>query len=228
MASVAESLESEAGRVQRIVDWLREGFPTGVPPKDFIPLVALLRRRLTDAEVKQVAKSLRHAGIAPAGPVEIGAEITRVTNELPSKEDIRRVQGIVRVAANEIHAAAEARGMAPSSGAPMARKGPRRPSSPSSTSSGTPGVPRHARSASASSARRFGSPTTRRSGSPSASFARNTSGPSSAVTACPPITMPLPDVSFDARSPALTELEPAMRALEAQTEAEAIIAAARR
>lgn len=90
-ASVAESLESEAGRVQRIVDWLREGFPTGVPPKDFIPLVALLRRRLTDAEVKQVAKSLRHAGIAPAGPVEIGAEITRVTNELPSKEDIRRV-----------------------------------------------------------------------------------------------------------------------------------------
>ena len=62
-----------------------------MPPKDFIPLVALLRRRLTDAEVKQVAKSLRHAGIAPAGPVEIGAEITRVTNELPSKEDIRRV-----------------------------------------------------------------------------------------------------------------------------------------
>ncbi len=89
--SVAEQLEPEAGRVQRIVDWLREGFPTGVPPKDFIPLVALLRRRLTDDEVKQVAKSLRHAGIAPAGPIEIGAEITRVTNELPSKEDIRRV-----------------------------------------------------------------------------------------------------------------------------------------
>lgn len=90
-AQVAESLEPETGRIQRIVDWLREGFPTGVPPKDVIPLVALLRRRLTDREVKLVAKSLRQAVIAPASPVDIGTEITRVTHDLPSAEDVRRV-----------------------------------------------------------------------------------------------------------------------------------------
>lgn len=88
---VGDPLTEVPGRIQRIVDWLREGYPTGVPATEFIPLVALLRRRLSDEEVKQVAKSLRRAGIAPAGPVEIGAEIARVTNEMPSADDIRRV-----------------------------------------------------------------------------------------------------------------------------------------
>ena len=32
-------------RLTGILDWLREGYPAGVPPKDYIPLLALLRRR---------------------------------------------------------------------------------------------------------------------------------------------------------------------------------------
>lgn len=83
--------EPDTGRLMRIVSWLRDGYPAGVPQRDYIPLVALLRRRLTDQEVKQVAKSLRRAGIAPAGTSDIGVEITRLTNELPSQTDIRRV-----------------------------------------------------------------------------------------------------------------------------------------
>lgn len=83
--------EPDQGRMARIVSWLREGYPSGVPQGDYIPLVALLRRRLTDEEVKQVAKSLRKAGIAPAGASDIGVEITRLTNELPSQQDIQRV-----------------------------------------------------------------------------------------------------------------------------------------
>ncbi|MEI2778968.1 MAG: DUF3349 domain-containing protein [Tetrasphaera sp.] len=90
-SQVEDTPLEETGRIQRIVDWLREGYPSGVPATEFIPLVALLRRRLSDQEVKQVAKSLRKAEIAPVGPVEIGVEIARVTREMPSAEDIRRV-----------------------------------------------------------------------------------------------------------------------------------------
>jgi hypothetical protein len=39
----------------QIVGFLRAGYPEGVPVGDYIPLVALLRRRLTDDEVIAVA-----------------------------------------------------------------------------------------------------------------------------------------------------------------------------
>lgn len=41
-----------------IIDWLRAGYPDGVPESDYIPLLALLRRRLSDAEVHQIAAEL--------------------------------------------------------------------------------------------------------------------------------------------------------------------------
>lgn len=83
--------DTEAGPLARIVAWLREGYPTGVPEQDYVPLLALLRRRLTDKEVKAVSKTLRKAGIAPAGVVDISNEIIKITHELPSKQDIMRV-----------------------------------------------------------------------------------------------------------------------------------------
>ena len=83
-ASVAESLGVRGRPSPADRRLAARGIPDGRAPEDFILSSPARRRRLTDAEVKQVAKSLRHAGIAPAGPVEIGAEITRVTNELPS------------------------------------------------------------------------------------------------------------------------------------------------
>lgn len=82
----------EGSVLARIVNWLREGYPMGVPEQDYVPLLALLRRRLTGAEVKKVAKALRKADISPAGPEDIAAAITRVTNEAPSDDDLRRVR----------------------------------------------------------------------------------------------------------------------------------------
>lgn len=75
----------------RIVAWLREGYPGGVPDQDYMPLLALLQRRLTKAEVKQVAKALRRAEISPAGPDDIATFITDLTNQPPSEADLRRV-----------------------------------------------------------------------------------------------------------------------------------------
>lgn len=38
-----------------IIEWLRAGYPEGVPEQDYVPLFALLKRRLSDDEVDQVA-----------------------------------------------------------------------------------------------------------------------------------------------------------------------------
>jgi hypothetical protein len=77
--------------VARVVDWLRDGYPTGLPAQDFVPLVALLRRRLSDDEVRQVGRLLAGDGVF-ADRVDIGSAIAKVTSELPSEADIERVR----------------------------------------------------------------------------------------------------------------------------------------
>jgi hypothetical protein len=78
-----------------IVNWLRAGYPEGIPPTDYFPVLALLSRRLSNDEVKVVAREFKHA--AGFDDVDIGVLITRLTDQLPSPEDIERVR--VRLAA---------------------------------------------------------------------------------------------------------------------------------
>lgn len=78
--------------VNRVVDWLREGYPTGVPQQDYVPLLALLRRRLTDDEVIQIAHDMVAAGMVPAELADIAVQITKATDEMPSTTDIDRVR----------------------------------------------------------------------------------------------------------------------------------------
>ena len=75
-----------------ILGWLRLGYPQGVPAQDYIPLLALLRRRLSDEETVWVAQQILAAGHAPAGADDIGVLITKVTNEMPSDTDVDRVR----------------------------------------------------------------------------------------------------------------------------------------
>ena len=76
----------------RIISWLRVGYPYGVPDHDYQPLLAILERRLTRGEVKKVAKALRRAGAAPAGPDDIAAAISDLTHTEASEADLRRVR----------------------------------------------------------------------------------------------------------------------------------------
>jgi hypothetical protein len=87
-----EAPPREGSPLARIVNWLREGYPGGVPDHDYLPLLALLERRLTRSEVKKVAKALRRADVSPAGPSDIAAAITEVTHSEPSDNDLRRVR----------------------------------------------------------------------------------------------------------------------------------------
>ena len=84
-------------RLTGILDWLREGYPTGVPPKDYIPLLALLRRRLTEDEVREIAHEVASLGPAngsgdAADSADIGVRITQLIDAMPSPEDIARVE----------------------------------------------------------------------------------------------------------------------------------------
>jgi hypothetical protein len=49
-----------------IVSWLRAGYPQGVPDSDYIPLIAILSRRLTTDEVAAVATELARQVPPPA------------------------------------------------------------------------------------------------------------------------------------------------------------------
>lgn len=77
--------------LQGVLDWLLKGYPTGIPPKDYIPLLALLRRQLTEDEVRQIADEMAsRANGATAS--DIGVSITRITDAMPTPDDIARVE----------------------------------------------------------------------------------------------------------------------------------------
>jgi hypothetical protein len=76
--------------VTAIINWLRAGYPNGVPRTDYLPILALLSRRLTADEVQAVATEvMRHPDFDNA---DIGVAISQITDELPTPEDIQRVR----------------------------------------------------------------------------------------------------------------------------------------
>ncbi len=80
-------------RLSGILDWLREGYPAGVPPKDYIPLLALLRRTLSEDEVREIAEEVASLGNGSEnGAAEIGVQITKLTDAMPTPADIARVE----------------------------------------------------------------------------------------------------------------------------------------
>ena len=88
-----------ASRFQSILDWLRGGYPEGVPGADRVPLLALLRETpLGDDELKQVLRALTHpaSGVLDDGAIdrdEIAEFIRDVSQREPTDDDIRRVAG---------------------------------------------------------------------------------------------------------------------------------------
>jgi hypothetical protein len=80
------------GFLASVVGWLRAGYPDGVPEADYIPLVAVLARRLSPDEVQTVTEELSRSGQLPIGNVDIGTVITTITHELPREADVARVR----------------------------------------------------------------------------------------------------------------------------------------
>ncbi|GLE54584.1 DUF3349 domain-containing protein [Mycobacterium montefiorense] len=78
--------------VMKMVEFVRAGYPQGVPATDSFALLAVLRRRLTDDDVAAVAAQLAARDELKIDTAEIGSAITRITNEPPWADELDRVQ----------------------------------------------------------------------------------------------------------------------------------------
>lgn len=80
--------------MKAVLDWLRSGYPEGIPEKDLFALLAVLRRRLSDDEIDQVvAMSVEHAHETPDRHIDYARVrdlIAGAIDEEPSEEDIER------------------------------------------------------------------------------------------------------------------------------------------
>jgi hypothetical protein len=77
--------------LRKVVDWLRAGYPEGVPDVDYLPLFALLGSELTNHDVNLIAEELELSS-DPQSAEAIKKAITEVTNTKPSDADVNRVR----------------------------------------------------------------------------------------------------------------------------------------
>jgi hypothetical protein len=82
---------AQAPFLERVIAWLRAGYPAGVPDVDYVPLFALLGYHLSNDEVTAIAAELE-ASSGPASADAIKKAITAVTNTKPLESDIDRVR----------------------------------------------------------------------------------------------------------------------------------------
>jgi Protein of unknown function (DUF3349) len=78
--------------LDNVLGWLHEGYPEGVPQKDYFPLLALLKRSLTEEEVVKAAQSILKASESDSvTEEEIRDAVHAVIEKEPNPEEIHQV-----------------------------------------------------------------------------------------------------------------------------------------
>jgi ribonuclease I len=78
--------------LDNVLRWLHEGYPEGVPPKDYFALLALLKRSLTEEEVVKAAQSiLKSTDSDTVTEDEIRTAVQAVIEKEPNPEEIHQV-----------------------------------------------------------------------------------------------------------------------------------------
>jgi uncharacterized protein DUF3349 len=62
-------LSDRSNFLTRSVEWLRAGYPTGVPRQDYVALLGVLRRKLTEDEIRGIAKELAEQSVVSEDPI---------------------------------------------------------------------------------------------------------------------------------------------------------------
>ena len=84
--------ETTEGVLDNVLGWLRRGYPEGVPPKDYFPLLALLKRSLTEEEVVKAAQSiLKSNDSETVTEDEIRKAVQAVIDKEPNPQEIHQV-----------------------------------------------------------------------------------------------------------------------------------------
>lgn len=77
--------------LRSIINWVRAGYPEGVPATDYVPLFALLGSQLTDDEISGIADELALTGDADSLQA-MKTAIAAATSQPPKESDIARVR----------------------------------------------------------------------------------------------------------------------------------------
>jgi tellurite resistance protein len=97
-----------------ILDWLRAGYPQGVPGPDRVPLLALLRSTpLTEDQIKEVVRHITADGSAALADGEISEDeittfIKDVSHHDAGAENVQRVAAKLAAAGWPLHGVDEA------------------------------------------------------------------------------------------------------------------------
>ena len=86
--------DNRSNFLMRAVEWLRAGYPTGVPRQDYVALLGLLRRKLTEEEIRKIAQDLADQSLLTADPIssqDIEAMISDTVLQDATPEDMVRV-----------------------------------------------------------------------------------------------------------------------------------------
>ncbi|WP_101950050.1 DUF3349 domain-containing protein [Mycobacterium sp. 3519A] len=78
--------------MDNVLGWLHDGYPEGVPQKDYFPLLALLKRSLTEEEVVKAAQAVLKASDSDTVTEgEIRDAVHAVIEKEPNPEEIHQV-----------------------------------------------------------------------------------------------------------------------------------------
>jgi hypothetical protein len=95
------------GFLNNVLGWLHEGYPEGVPPKDYFALLALLKRSLTEDEVVKAAQSvLKSTESDEVTEAEIHKAVQAVIDKEPNPEEIQQVAARLASVGWPLHAPA--------------------------------------------------------------------------------------------------------------------------
>ena len=87
------TVEQHQTFLDNVLGWLHKGYPEGVPPKDYYPLLALLKRSLSEDEVVQAAQTiLRETDFdTPVTADQIRQAISAVIAKEPNPDEVNQV-----------------------------------------------------------------------------------------------------------------------------------------
>lgn len=85
--------------VGRILNWLKAGYPEGIPQRDFPSVLMVLHRNLTDAEIEAIADDLALDSISndsqPVTADHIRAMVRERAFQSTTTEDLNRVSAVL-------------------------------------------------------------------------------------------------------------------------------------
>jgi ribonuclease I len=85
-------MTESTGVLENVLHWLHEGYPEGVPPKDYFAVLALLKRSLTEDEVVKAAQAVLKSNDGDTvTEAEIHAAVAQIIEKEPNPEEIHQV-----------------------------------------------------------------------------------------------------------------------------------------